>query len=71
MFLLLLEYWAYAMRHPELRESFVERFGAFRDTTARWVEDDLPEDALERMALAMMTGIREWTLERRKPRRGR
>jgi len=107
MFLLLLEYWAYAMRHPELRPSFVERFGAFRDTTARWVEDEakrggwdlplpasdiavginaltfgmalqylpgddeLPDDALEQMALAMLTGIREWTLERRRPRRGR
>jgi AcrR family transcriptional regulator len=107
MFLLLIEYWAYAMRHPELRESFMERFGAFRDTTARWVEDeaarggwepplpaedialglnalmygmaiqylpgddDLPQDGLEQMALAMMTGIREWTLEGRKPRRSR
>jgi AcrR family transcriptional regulator len=107
MFLLLLEYWAYSMRHPELRPAVVERFGAFRDTTARWVEveakrggwdlpppasdiavginaltfgmalqylpcdDELPDDALEQMALAMLTGIREWTLERRKPRRGR
>ena len=98
MFLLLVEYWSYAMRHPELRESFAERFGAFRDTTARWVEeeahrggwdlplppqdialglnaliygvalqylpspDDLPEDGLEQMARALMTGIREWTL---------
>jgi len=105
MFLLLLEYWAYAMRHPELRKSFIERFGAFRDTTARWVEEeaarggwdlplpardiaaglnalmfgmtlqylpgdeDLPDDALEQMALLMMTGMREWTLEGRKPRR--
>jgi AcrR family transcriptional regulator len=107
MFLLLLEYWTYAMRHPELRGSFIERFGAFRDTTARWVEDeaarggwelplpaadiavginaltfgmalqylpgdeDLPEDVLEQMALAMLTGIREWTLEGRRPRRRR
>ena len=98
MFLLLVEYWSYAMRHPELRESFAERFGAFRDTTARWVEEeaerggwdlplppedialglnaliygvalqylpnpeDLPEDGLEQMARALMTGIREWTL---------
>jgi AcrR family transcriptional regulator len=99
MFLLLVEYWSYAMRHPELRESFAERFGAFRDTTARWVEEeagrggwdlpvppedialglnaliygmalqylpapeDLSEDALEQMAVALMTGIREWTVE--------
>ena len=98
MFLLLVEYWSYAMRHPELRESFAERFGAFRDTTARWVEeeaerggwdlplppqdialglnaliygvalqylpgpDELPEEGLEQMAQALMTGIREWTL---------
>lgn len=107
MFLLLVEYWAYAMRHPEVRESFIERFGAFRDTTARWVEDeaarggwelpvpardvavglnaltygmalqylpgdgDLPDDGLAEMALAMLTGIREWTMEGRKPRRSR
>jgi AcrR family transcriptional regulator len=107
MFLLLLEYWAYAMRNPGVRESFLERFGAFRDTTARWLEEeaelggwelplpardiaiglnalmygmaiqylpgdeDLPDDGLEQMALAMMTGIREWTVEGRNPRRGR
>jgi AcrR family transcriptional regulator len=107
MFMLLLEYWAYAMRHREVRESFLERFGALRDTTARWVEDeaarggwdlpmppkeiamglnaliygvalqylpdddDHPEDGLEQMALAMMTGIREWSLEGRRPRRKR
>jgi AcrR family transcriptional regulator len=107
MFLLLVEYWSYSMRHPELRESFAERFGAFRDTTARWVEEeavrggwdppvppedialglnaliygmalqylpareDLPEDALEQMAVALMTGIREWTLDarRREPKK--
>ena len=95
MFLLLVEYWAYALRHPSVRESFVERFGAFRDTVARWVEDeadrggwelplpardialglnaltygmalqylpggeDLSDDALEEMAVALLTGIRE------------
>jgi hypothetical protein len=31
-------------------------------------DEDLPEDGLEQMALAMMTGIREWTLEGRRPR---
>jgi AcrR family transcriptional regulator len=107
MFLLLLEYWAYAMRRPELRESFAERFGALRDTTSRWVQDeadrggwdlplpaedialglnaliygmalqylpgddDLPEDGLELVALAMMTGIREWSGQRRRPAAGR
>lgn len=95
MFLLLVEYWSYALRHPNVRESFAERFGAFRDTVARWVEDearrhgwelplpakdiavglnaltygvafqylpggeDLPDDVLEEMAVALMTGVRE------------
>jgi hypothetical protein len=107
MFLLLVEYWSYALRHPDVRESFVERFGAFRDTVGRWVEDeagrggwelplppkdialglnaltygmamqylpggdDLPEDALEEMAVALMTGIREANIGARKPGRTR
>jgi AcrR family transcriptional regulator len=35
LFLLFVEYWAYAVRDPQRREAFSERFAAFRETTAR------------------------------------
>jgi len=40
MFLLFVEYWAYAVRDPERREAFAERFAAFRETTARMLGVD-------------------------------
>lgn len=40
MFLMLVEYWAYAVRDPKLRKEFAERFGAFRDATARIIEGE-------------------------------
>ena len=47
MFMLVIEYWTYAVRDPKMRSQFAERFGAFRDTTARMIEDEL-EKARER-----------------------
>jgi AcrR family transcriptional regulator len=41
MFMLVIEYWTYAVRDPKMREQFAERFGAFRDTTARMIEDEV------------------------------
>lgn len=41
MFMLVVEYWTYAVRDPKMRSQFAERFGAFRDTTARMIEDEL------------------------------
>ena len=41
MFLLVVEYWTYARRDPKMRAQFAERFGAFRDTTARMIADEL------------------------------
>lgn len=38
MFPLFVEYWAYAMRNPEHRPRFQERFAAFRDATTRMLE---------------------------------
>jgi AcrR family transcriptional regulator len=38
MFPLFVEYWSYAMRDPAHRPRFQERFGAFRDATARMIE---------------------------------
>jgi AcrR family transcriptional regulator len=41
MFLLLVEYWAYAVRRGgEDRAAFAERFGAFKDATTRLVEEE-------------------------------
>jgi len=41
MFLLLIEYWAYAVRlGGDERTAFAERFGAFRDATTRLVEEE-------------------------------
>lgn len=49
LFLLFVEYWAYAVRDPLRREAFAERFAAFRDTTARM----LGRDAADPLALAV------------------
>ena len=38
MFPLFVEYWSYAMRNPEHRPRFQERFAAFRDATTRMLE---------------------------------
>jgi AcrR family transcriptional regulator len=40
MWMLVIEYWAYAVRDPKQREQFAERFGAFRDTTTRMIEEE-------------------------------
>jgi AcrR family transcriptional regulator len=40
LFLLFVEYWAYAVRDPQRRAAFSERFAAFRDTTARMIGSD-------------------------------
>lgn len=59
MFLLMIEYWAYAVRDREQRTGFAERFGAFADMTTRLVEEeaqrggwDLPVTARE-MAISL------------------
>src|SRR4051794_14477977 len=36
-FMLLIEYWAYAIRNRDERVAFAERFGAFRDATTRLI----------------------------------
>ena len=56
----------------DVREVSEAQAAATEDTPgARTRDEDLPEDALEQMSAAMLTGIREWTREGRKPRRGR
>jgi AcrR family transcriptional regulator len=39
-FMLLIEYWAYAIRNRDERLGFAERFGAFRDATTRLIEEE-------------------------------
>lgn len=43
LFMLVVEYWTYAVRDPKMRSQFAERFGAFRDTTARMIDAELDE----------------------------
>ena len=43
LFMLVIEYWTYAVRDPRMRSQFAERFGAFRDTTARMIETELED----------------------------
>lgn len=58
-FLLLIEFWAYAVRSERLRPRFAERFGAFRETTRALIEDGLrdrgtpPPIAAGELALAV------------------
>ena len=59
-FLLFVEYWAWSVRDPERRARFADRFAAFRETTARLVEEvapELPADRLALMANALTYGI--------------
>jgi AcrR family transcriptional regulator len=39
MFLLFVEYWAWAVRNPQHREQYAARFAAFRETTERLTGD--------------------------------
>jgi len=41
MFLLFVEYWAWAVRNPQHRDQYAARFAAFRETTERLTGDPL------------------------------
>jgi hypothetical protein len=56
MFLLFIEYWAYAVRDPERRAAFSDRFAAFRETTARLLGLDTA-DPLVPAVNALVYGI--------------
>jgi AcrR family transcriptional regulator len=56
MFLLFVEYWAYAVRDPKRRAAFSERFAAFRETTTRMLGRD-PADPLAPAVNALVYGI--------------
>ena len=56
LFLLFVEYWAYAVRDPERRAAFSDRFAAFRETTARMLGRD-PSDPLAPAVNALIYGI--------------
>ena len=56
MFLLFVEYWAYAVRDPKRRAAFSERFAAFRETTARMLGRD-PSDPLAPAVNALIYGV--------------
>src|SRR3954447_22709791 len=56
MFLLFVEYWAYAVRSPKRRKAFAERFAAFRETTARMLGRDAA-DPLAPAVNALVYGI--------------
>ena len=56
LFLLFVEYWAYAVRDPERRAAFAERFGTFREATARMLGRD-PEDDVVIAVNALVYGI--------------
>ena len=56
LFLLFVEYWAYAVREPRRREAFSERFAAFRETTARMLGCDAA-DPLAQAVNAIVYGI--------------
>ena len=46
MFLLFVEYWAYAVRDPERRAAFATRFATFRETTARMLGREADDDVV-------------------------
>jgi AcrR family transcriptional regulator len=54
MFLLFVEYWAWAVRNPEHREQYAARFAAFRETTERLIGERSERRAPERRRLAVM-----------------
>jgi AcrR family transcriptional regulator len=56
MFLLFVEYWAYAVRNPKRRKAFAERFAAFRETTARMLGRDA-DDPLAPAVNALVYGV--------------
>jgi AcrR family transcriptional regulator len=56
LFLLFVEYWAYAVRNPKRRQAFAERFAAFRETTARMLGRDAA-DPLAPAVNALVYGI--------------
>jgi AcrR family transcriptional regulator len=56
LFLLFVEYWAYAVRDPERREAFALRFATFRETTARML-GRAPDDPLVMTMNALVYGI--------------
>jgi AcrR family transcriptional regulator len=56
LFLLFVEYWAYAVRDPSRREAFSGRFAAFRETTARLLGRD-GTDALAPAVNALVYGV--------------
>ncbi|MDQ3739629.1 MAG: TetR/AcrR family transcriptional regulator [Actinomycetota bacterium] len=54
MFLLFVEYWAWAVRNPEHREKYATRFAAFRETTERLIGERSTHAGRERRRLAVM-----------------
>ena len=56
LFLLFIEYWAYAVRDPDRRAAFAGRFAAFRETTARLLGLDTA-DPLVPAVNALVYGI--------------
>jgi AcrR family transcriptional regulator len=50
-FLLFVEYWAWAVRDPERRAQFADRFAVFRETTERLLADAAPGVPAERLAV--------------------
>ena len=54
MFLLFVEYWAWAVRDPARRERYAERFAAFRETTERLIAESGRRAPRERRRLAVM-----------------
>jgi AcrR family transcriptional regulator len=54
MFLLFVEYWAWAVRDPARREQYAARFAAFRETTERLIAERTTHSARERRRLAVM-----------------
>jgi AcrR family transcriptional regulator len=54
MFLLFVEYWAWAVRDPARREKYAARFAAFRETTERLIGERTAHSARERRRLAVM-----------------